>query len=115
MNNHGILPNQQKIAEKLTLLNDRGIGMLARLSNLKKVCWNKLGSILMPTRISEVYKVIKFYQDMFRQRSKQQTSVFSGKNTGARLQTNYQEVSKFWKRRIRKSSLKRHQVNPLVS
>lgn len=29
--------NQQKLAEKLTILNDRGIGMLTRLYNVKKV------------------------------------------------------------------------------
>lgn len=31
--------SQQKIAEKLTILNDRGIGMLTRLYNIKKVCY----------------------------------------------------------------------------
>lgn len=31
-------PSHQKIAEKLTILNDRGIGMLARLYNIKKTC-----------------------------------------------------------------------------
>lgn len=30
-------PSQQKLAEKLTILNDRGIGMLTRLYNIKKV------------------------------------------------------------------------------
>ncbi|XP_033101445.1 nck-associated protein 1-like isoform X1 [Anneissia japonica] len=30
--------SQQKLAEKLTILNDRGIGMLARLYNIKKAC-----------------------------------------------------------------------------
>uniref|UniRef100_A0A8C0H2M5 Nck-associated protein 1 n=1 Tax=Chelonoidis abingdonii TaxID=106734 RepID=A0A8C0H2M5_CHEAB len=29
---------QQKLAEKLTILNDRGIGMLTRLYNIKKAC-----------------------------------------------------------------------------
>ena len=28
---------QQKLAEKLTILNDRGIGMLTRIYNVKKV------------------------------------------------------------------------------
>ena len=32
-----INPSQQKLAEKLTILNDRGIGMLTRLYNIKKV------------------------------------------------------------------------------
>lgn len=31
-------PSHLKIAEKLTILNDRGIGMLTRIYNLKKVC-----------------------------------------------------------------------------
>lgn len=31
-------PNQQKLAEKLTILNDRGIGMLTRVYNIKKAC-----------------------------------------------------------------------------
>lgn len=33
-----IQPSQQKLAEKLTILNDRGIGMLTRVYNIKKVC-----------------------------------------------------------------------------
>ncbi|KAG7466837.1 hypothetical protein MATL_G00146600 [Megalops atlanticus] len=34
----GVLqPSQQKLAEKLTILNDRGIGMLTRIYNIKKV------------------------------------------------------------------------------
>ncbi|TKS85854.1 Nck-associated protein 1 [Collichthys lucidus] len=32
-----IQPSQQKLAEKLTILNDRGIGMLTRVYNIKKV------------------------------------------------------------------------------
>ena len=40
MVNHSILASQQKIAEKLTILNDRGIGMLTRISNIKKVFLN---------------------------------------------------------------------------
>uniref|UniRef100_A0A6G1S5S9 Membrane-associated protein Hem n=1 Tax=Aceria tosichella TaxID=561515 RepID=A0A6G1S5S9_9ACAR len=31
-------PSHQKIAEKLTILNDRGIGMLTRIYNIKKAC-----------------------------------------------------------------------------
>jgi NCK-associated protein 1 len=30
-------PGQQKLAEKFTILNDRGIGMLTRVYNIKKV------------------------------------------------------------------------------
>lgn len=30
-------PNHQKLAEKLTILNERGIGMLTRIYNIKKV------------------------------------------------------------------------------
>ena len=37
MLSHSILSNQQKLAEKLTILNDRGVGMLTRISNIKKV------------------------------------------------------------------------------
>uniref|UniRef100_A0A1B6E8D2 Membrane-associated protein Hem n=1 Tax=Clastoptera arizonana TaxID=38151 RepID=A0A1B6E8D2_9HEMI len=33
-----IIPCQQKLAEKLTLINDRGIGMLTRIYNIKKAC-----------------------------------------------------------------------------
>uniref|UniRef100_A0A3Q3WJ05 Uncharacterized protein n=1 Tax=Mola mola TaxID=94237 RepID=A0A3Q3WJ05_MOLML len=35
-----IQPSQQKLAEKLTILNDRGIGMLTRVYNIKKVLEN---------------------------------------------------------------------------
>ena len=37
---HQINPHQQKLAEKLTILNDRGIGMLTRIFNIKKVIYN---------------------------------------------------------------------------
>ncbi|XP_072117832.1 nck-associated protein 1 isoform X3 [Mobula birostris] len=33
-----VMSSQQKIAEKLTILNDRGIGMLTRIYNIKKAC-----------------------------------------------------------------------------
>ncbi|CAG2161911.1 unnamed protein product [Oppiella nova] len=33
-----LVPSQQKLAEKLTVLNDRGIGMLTRIYNIKKAC-----------------------------------------------------------------------------
>jgi hypothetical protein len=32
-----LVPSQQKLAEKLSLINDRGIGMLTRIYNIKKV------------------------------------------------------------------------------
>lgn len=41
MLNHSIVSSQQKLAEKLTVLNDRGIGMLTRISNIKKACTDK--------------------------------------------------------------------------
>ena len=41
MINHSIVSSQQKLAEKLTILNDRGIGMLTRISNIKKACTDK--------------------------------------------------------------------------
>ena len=31
------VPSQQKLAEKLLILNDRGLGMLTRIYNIKKV------------------------------------------------------------------------------
>ncbi|CAG0879245.1 unnamed protein product [Cyprideis torosa] len=33
-----IIPTQQKLAEKLKILNDRGVGMMTRLYNIKKAC-----------------------------------------------------------------------------
>ena len=36
-----INPQQQKLAEKLTMLNYRGIGMLTRIFNIKKVSGEK--------------------------------------------------------------------------
>nr|CAD7393237.1 unnamed protein product [Timema cristinae] len=33
-----LVPSQQKLAEKLSLMNDRGIGMLTRIYNIKKAC-----------------------------------------------------------------------------
>jgi Membrane-associated apoptosis protein len=32
-----LIPSQQKLAEKLLILNDRGLGMLTRIYNIKKV------------------------------------------------------------------------------
>ena len=40
MNHTIMIPSQHKLAEKLTILNDRGIGMLTRISNIKKVSLN---------------------------------------------------------------------------
>ncbi|XP_056121652.1 nck-associated protein 1-like isoform X1 [Rhinichthys klamathensis goyatoka] len=36
MSRSALQPSQQKLAEKLTILNDRGIGMLTRIYNIKK-------------------------------------------------------------------------------
>lgn len=33
----GVSVTEQRLAEKLTILNDRGIGMLTRIYNIKKV------------------------------------------------------------------------------
>ncbi|GIY87428.1 hypothetical protein CEXT_324712 [Caerostris extrusa] len=33
-----LIPSQQKLSEKLTILNDRGVGMLTRIYNIKKAC-----------------------------------------------------------------------------
>ena len=33
-----MIPSQQKVAEKLSILNDRGVGMLTRIYNIKKAC-----------------------------------------------------------------------------
>ncbi|KAK6192637.1 hypothetical protein SNE40_004076 [Patella caerulea] len=35
-----MIPSQQKLAEKLTILNDRGLGMLTRIYNIKKMLGN---------------------------------------------------------------------------
>jgi NCK-associated protein 1 len=47
-----IQPSQQKLAEKLTILNDRGIGMLTRVYNIKKVRKVSLGCIHHILRIN---------------------------------------------------------------
>lgn len=33
----GVSVTEQRLAEKLTILNDRGVGMLTRIYNIKKV------------------------------------------------------------------------------
>ncbi|KAL4635490.1 nck-associated protein 1 isoform X3 [Arapaima gigas] len=38
MSRSAVQPSQQKLAEKLTILNDRGVGMLTRIYNIKKAC-----------------------------------------------------------------------------
>lgn len=38
MMSRSLQPSQQKLAEKLTILNDRGVGMLTRIYNIKKAC-----------------------------------------------------------------------------
>uniref|UniRef100_A0A3Q2SRP0 Uncharacterized protein n=1 Tax=Fundulus heteroclitus TaxID=8078 RepID=A0A3Q2SRP0_FUNHE len=43
-------PSQQKLAEKLTILNDRGIGMLTRVYNIKKVRTHIHGCVLVEGR-----------------------------------------------------------------
>ena len=35
--NRSLIPAQHKLAEKLTILNHRGVGMLTRIYNIKKV------------------------------------------------------------------------------
>jgi len=35
--NRSLIPAQHKLAEKLTILNHRGLGMLTRIYNIKKV------------------------------------------------------------------------------
>jgi len=35
--NRSLMPAQHKLAEKLTILNHRGLGMLTRIYNIKKV------------------------------------------------------------------------------
>uniref|UniRef100_A0A3B3RR45 Uncharacterized protein n=1 Tax=Paramormyrops kingsleyae TaxID=1676925 RepID=A0A3B3RR45_9TELE len=41
MSRAALQPSQQKLAEKLTILNDRGIGMLTRVYNIKKVGFHR--------------------------------------------------------------------------
>ncbi|CAI9151007.1 unnamed protein product [Rangifer tarandus platyrhynchus] len=38
-------PSQQKLAEKLTILNDRVVGMVTRLYNIKQFFWYVSGSV----------------------------------------------------------------------
>ena len=38
MTSRPFVVSQQKLAEKLTILKDRGVGMLTRIYNIKKAC-----------------------------------------------------------------------------
>ena len=38
MSSRPFVVSQQKLAEKLTILKDRGVGMLTRIYNIKKAC-----------------------------------------------------------------------------
>lgn len=46
--------SQQKLAEKLTILNDRGVGMLTRIYNIKKVCIYIIYYYFLPIRLINV-------------------------------------------------------------
>jgi len=58
---HQINPHQQKLAEKLTILNDRGIGMLTRIFNIKKVKFLIDGRQLTFERREENRSIFKRY------------------------------------------------------
>lgn len=55
-----IQPSQQKLAEKLTILNDRGIGMLTRVYNIKKVRTHTRKAV-PPTDRIQVFEQIFFF------------------------------------------------------
>lgn len=58
------VPSQQKLAEKLLILNDRGLGMLTRIYNIKKVNTLKfwvLFSFLFTSQYQSVTVVKYFY------------------------------------------------------
>lgn len=46
-----MVPSQQKLAEKLTLINDRGVGMLTRIYNIKKVCLVWFHQMILITKL----------------------------------------------------------------
>lgn len=48
-----LIPVQQKLAEKLLILNDRGLGMLTRIYNIKKVTVILARSIRVLARTAE--------------------------------------------------------------
>ena len=50
---------QQKLAEKLTILNDRGIGVLTRIYNVKKV--NKLFVYISYIFFLKMKKYLNFF------------------------------------------------------
>lgn len=62
-----MLPSQQKLAEKLTILNDRGIGMLTRIYNIKKACGDaksKPGFLSDKTLESSIKTIVKKFPNI---------------------------------------------------
>ncbi|XP_055377265.1 membrane-associated protein Hem [Condylostylus longicornis] len=62
-----INPNQQKIAEKLIILNDRGVGILTRIYNIKKACGDtksKPGFLSEKTLESSIKFIIKKFPNV---------------------------------------------------
>ncbi|CAL8120463.1 unnamed protein product [Orchesella dallaii] len=58
---------QQKLAEKLTILNDRGIGLLTRLYNIKKACGDaksKPGFLSEKTLESSIKHIVKRFPNI---------------------------------------------------
>uniref|UniRef100_A0A8C7QEF8 Nck-associated protein 1 n=1 Tax=Oncorhynchus mykiss TaxID=8022 RepID=A0A8C7QEF8_ONCMY len=60
MSRGALQPSQQKLAEKFTILNDRGIGMLTRIYNIKKACGDPKAkpSYLVDKNLESVVKFI---------------------------------------------------------
>uniref|UniRef100_A0A674DAB3 Nck-associated protein 1 n=1 Tax=Salmo trutta TaxID=8032 RepID=A0A674DAB3_SALTR len=60
MSRGAMQPSQQKLAEKFTILNDRGIGMLTRIYNIKKACGDPKAkpSYLVDKNLESVVKFI---------------------------------------------------------
>lgn len=56
-----IQPSQQKLAEKLTILNDRGIGMLTRVYNIKKVSRYRHDQLKYSNKESTVVDIVVAY------------------------------------------------------
>lgn len=60
-------PSQQKLAEKLTILNDRGVGMLTRIYNIKKACGDaksKPGFLSDKTLESSIKTIVKKFPNI---------------------------------------------------
>ncbi|CAG7822378.1 unnamed protein product [Allacma fusca] len=58
---------QQKLAEKLTILNDRGVGLLTRLYNIKKACGDtksKPGFLSEKTLESSIKHIVKRFPNI---------------------------------------------------